>query len=84
MVEARDLPKGDSKNILITQNNMLSYFRGNTSLNEIQLLYSVPVVGVMIDPVSNTKIEKHYSKEQWIKINNENRYLVEPKLEPSK
>ncbi len=84
MVEERDLPKGDSKNILITQNNMLSYFRGNTSLNEIQLLYSVPVVGVMIDPVSNTKIEKHYSKEQWIKINNENRYLVEPKLEPSK
>ena len=66
IVENKYLPKSDDKNILVTQNNLMSYFRNDISKNEIDLLYSLPLSG------------NYNNREQWIIINNENRYLKQP------
>jgi hypothetical protein len=67
-VENKYLSNASGKNILILQTYLMSYFINDKSLNEIQLLYSVPLESS--DNKDGTKV---------IIINKENRYLISPK-----
>lgn len=68
IIEDKYLPKSNNKNILVTQNYVMSYLRNTNIGNEINLLYNLPLS-------SNSS-----EREKWITINNENRYLKNPNI----